>query len=67
MTSRFSSKWVGGWVGELDGGKRGGSNALLWVGNGWVGGFFLSTCLQLNDHSIHPPTYPPTHPTPSSQ
>ena len=28
--------WVGGWVG---GGERGGSNELLWVGNGWVGGW----------------------------
>ena len=30
--------WVGGWVGGLDRGDRGGSNELLWVFYGWVGG-----------------------------
>ena len=40
------SGWVGGWVVECcidrgeGGGGRGGSNELLWVVGGWVGGLF---------------------------
>ena len=45
---------VGGWV---DKGRRGGSNELLYVMNGWVWILFL---LLYPITRIHPPTHPPT-------
>ena len=41
MVWMWDSATVGGWVGGLGGlgrGERGGSNELLWVVGGWVGG-----------------------------
>ena len=49
---------MGGWVGGLDRGERGGSNALLWVGGkrrrkegGWAGGGWVGGWVSYVQHT----------------
>ena len=48
------SRWVGGWVGKLIRGERGGPNALLYAMGGWVGGWVSGVSYLVSQCSIVP-------------